>query len=144
MNNPDDSLSDKRLDEALEPLRSVALPEETHEANLAAIHRALESQIQPSWWSRSVAVPVPLAIAATVAFALTAGALLKPWMMPDGIRQEAPKAAQAELASNIATPTFAEDYGADPPWSITQTYIHSLVNLQVFETSTLKENRDDS
>jgi len=140
MNNPDDFLSDEVLEEALAPLRSVAVPEETHEANLAAVHQALAHQIQPTWWRRSVAVPVPLAVAATVAFVFTTGALLKPLVSQGQNHQESPGRTQAELANHVAS-DVGEDY---LPWSKTHSFIHSLANSQVFNTSTVKENRDGS
>jgi hypothetical protein len=144
MNNPDESLSDKTLGEALAPLRSVTVSEEIHESNLAAVHQALACQIQPQWWRRSVTVPLPLAIAATLVFVLTAGALFKPLIVPGRAHEEAPSQSQAELANNDSASKVRKKYEEAPVWSKTQSYIHSLVNSPVLDTSTLKETRDDS
>ena len=76
MNEPHEPLSDELLDDLLAPLRAVTLPDEARTANREAVLRALARRAQPPWWRRTVAVPVPVAIAATVAFVVTAAAWL--------------------------------------------------------------------
>lgn len=147
MNDSDDFLPDELIDEALASLRSVTLPEEIHEANMAAVHRALTRRSEPRWWRRSVAVPVPVAMAASVAFVLTAGALLRPFSMPDEFHQVTPGPRQADLVVDDANSNFDEDDQVDPTWSVTWSYIHSLdsiANSKVHWIPDTKEKRDDS
>lgn len=129
MNDSDDLLPDELLDKALASLRSVTPPAELHEANLAAVRHALMDGIEPVWWRRSVAVPIPVAIAASVAFVLTTTAWLRSGAIPEEIQQVSPRPIQADLAVDDADSNFDVDEEAGPTWSVTWSYIHSLESI---------------
>lgn len=147
MNDSDGLLPDELLDEALASLRSVTPPEELHEANLAAVHQALMHGIEPVWWRRSVEVPVPVAIAASVAFVLTTTALLRSGAMPEEIQQVSPGPKLAVLVVDDADSNFDVYDEAGPNWNVTWSYIHSLesfANSKVNRLPDTEEKQDDS
>ena len=131
MSDSDDPLPDESIDEAIAFLRSVAPPKELHKDSIAAVHRVLAHRIQQRWWRRTVAVPVPAAIVATIVFALTATLSLKPLVVPRTGQQEVPAQAQAKSVANNEESGFDVDNGASPTWSVTRTYIHSLESLGI-------------
>ena len=147
MNDPHEPLSDELLDDLLAPLRAVTLPDEASTANREAVHRALARRAQPPWWRRTVAVPVPVAIAATVALVVTAAALFWPSLAPQRIAREEPRSTQAQFVGISAAPDVGTDFAAGPAWSVTRSYILSLESLakeRVFLPPDTTEKRDDS
>lgn len=143
MNDPHESLSDEALDGLLAPLRAATPSDEVRAANRASVRRALARRMQPPWWRRTVAVPLPIAIAATVIFALTAAALF--W--PRGVERTTLDPTKTELAATSAVPALDSDEGASPTWSVTHSYIRSLdslAKLRVSWTPDATEKRDDS
>jgi hypothetical protein len=91
-----------------------------------------------------VAVPFPLAIAATLALAFTTASMLRPLWEPlktDG------DGARPTPAERIATPSDS-NFGADAPsasWSVSRSYIdtiESLANAHSLVIIDLKEKRD--
>jgi hypothetical protein len=145
MNENDESLPDEQIVDALAPLREVSAPEQVRAANRATIAQALARHTRRPWWQRTVAVPVPVAIAASLAIVSTTVALL----LPSFGRQSSERSASQVTAVPVAATAAVSDsddlsLGA---WSMTRSYIQTIewvpsgrVNLG-FET---KENRDDS
>jgi hypothetical protein len=136
MNEPEDSLPDEVIDELLAPLRDVSCPEEVHRANRRAIESALAQRLGTPWWRRSVAVPLPLAIAASVLLMLTTGALL--WPMANG-----PNVIDTRLTPRTVTAANRER----PAWSLSRSYILSIDSISEMENSfrpDSKEERNDS
>ena len=147
MSDSDDHLHDESIDEAIAFLRSVTPPKELHNDNIAAVHRALAHRFRQRWWGKTVAVPVPAAIAATVVFALTATLSVKPFVVPSTGQKVVPEGPQAETVVHHEDSGFGVDNGAGPTWSITQSYIHSLESLNSSKfnwNSEIEEIRDDS
>lgn len=70
MNHPGDDPPDE-LDELLAPLRAVEPIRAIREANR---HAALKSGPVTPWWQRSIAVPVPVAVALAASLLLAIGA----------------------------------------------------------------------
>jgi hypothetical protein len=147
MNEPDEPLSDDTLQELLKPFRDATVPAAAQIANRLAVQQALSKQARPAWWRRSIAVPIPLAIAATIALVVTIAALLQ----PSSARQTAVNGRPGPMSEPIAAATSKSHSNSDnsprPAWHITQTYIHSLPALigpiRVVEANA-KENRNDS
>jgi hypothetical protein len=147
MNEPCKPLPDELLDDLLAPLRAVTLPDEVHSANREAVHRALARRAQPLWWRRTVAVPVPVAITATVALVVTVAASLWPSLGLQRIEREAPRPTQAQFVGTSEAPDIGTDYAAGPTWSVTRSYILSLESLAKERVSLppdTTEKRDDS
>ena len=147
MNEPDESLSDDTLQELLKPFREATAPATAQIANRLAVQQALSKQARPVWWRRSIAVPIPLAIAATIALVVTIGALLQ----PSSAQQAAVNGRPSPLSEPIIVATSNSHSDSDnsprPAWHVTQTYIHSLTALvgpvRIVEANA-KENRNDS
>jgi hypothetical protein len=119
MNDPADLPPDEKFDEWLAPLRAVECPSDVRRANRQAIDSALSRYTQPPWWRRSVTVPMPMAVAASLALLVTAVAAL--WQAfgksTDVAVGRAPHFAQAASKQEL------------PGWSITQSYILSIETL---------------
>ena len=79
MNDANDPLSDEAIEELLEPLRTAKLSRtDVRSANREAVRRALERPAQFAVVATTVTVPMPLAIAASLALMVTAAASLRP------------------------------------------------------------------
>jgi hypothetical protein len=122
MNDANDPLSDEAIEDLLGPLRTANLPDELRSANLDAVRRALERRACPPWWQRSIAVPVPLAIAASLALLVTAAAALWP-----SLGKETDKDTPVPQRENVV-----DSDTAIPRWSITRSYILSIESLAQF------------
>jgi hypothetical protein len=119
MNDPADLPPDEKFDEWLAPLRAVECPSDVRRANRQAIENALSRHTQPPWWRRSVAVPMPMAVAASLALVVTAVAALWPAFGKslDTQRHALHHSAQATSTEEV------------PRWRITQSYILSIESL---------------
>jgi hypothetical protein len=133
MNDANDPLSDEAIDDLLGPLRTANLPDELRSSNRDAVRRALERRARPPWWQRSIAVPVPLAIAASLALFVTAAAALWPTL-----GQAADKDTPVPRRESVV-----ESDTAIPRWSVTRSYILSIESLAQFQNSFLPEATED-
>jgi len=147
MNEPLDSLSDDVLNDVLTPLRGVTVPDETRLANRAAVRRALESTVQLPWWRRTVAVPVPVAAAAMVALVVTVTAILWPSRTQPSFAHTASEPTQGRFNERGPAASSGEENMSSSKWSVTRSYIQSLVSLgrerDIFEVE-IKEKRNES
>jgi hypothetical protein len=134
MNEFDEPKSDAELNELLEPLRSIGVPDAVRRANLNAVSSALAHRNEPHWWQRSVSVPLPLALAAGIALVATTIAIMF-------------QSANLRTAAGEPAPTVVIDQLPPGKWTITRSYIGTLQSLAMpqapadFDTT---ENRDDS
>lgn len=147
MNDPSESLPDELLEDLLAPLRAVNISDEVRAANRDAVRRALTRRERPPWWRRTVAVPVPVAIAATVMLAVTAAALF--WLVtaPQKADRRATGPMQDRFVETGSASKPGKDYVGGPTWSVTRSYIQSLQSpdkLQVPLHLHPKEPRDES
>jgi hypothetical protein len=147
MNEPDEPLSDDALHELLKPFRDATAPATAQIANRLAVQQALSKHARRAWWRRSVTVPLPLAIAATIALVVTIAALLQPL----SARQTAVNGRPASLSEPTTVATSKSNSDLDSPhrapWRITQSYVHSLpapVGSGRIVEADVKENRNDS
>src|SRR5262245_44838464 len=81
MNDPNENFPDELLEDMLQPLRNAQPSAETRAANRSAVQLALAKQLRPAWWRRSIAVPVPVAIAASILLLLATVALARPSLL---------------------------------------------------------------
>jgi hypothetical protein len=142
MNDSDESPSDELLEDLLTPFRAVSVPNDVHIANREAMHIALARRRQPPWWRRTVAVPIPAAVAAMATIALALAALLWPSRGPQWVGRERIEPVQVRVIE-----TGPSDELARPAWSVTRTYLQSLEPLAKVKTpldSHAKEQRDES
>jgi hypothetical protein len=119
MNDSDEPWSDEAIDDLLGPLRTAKLPDEVRSANREAVRRALARRACPPWWRRSVAVPMPLALAASLALVVTAAASLWP-VFGNSLDMDGPlpqRESVVESGSEI------------PGWRVTRSYILSIESL---------------
>ena len=147
MNESDEPLNDEMLAELLAPLRDVSIPDKVQTSNRLAITRALERHTRPVWWRRSVAVPIPVAIAATVAIVATSVALLVPAVAQKSVGFPVPQANAGQVVAIEADGGFQPAKASPASWRITRSYIQSLSSLgttRVVVDFDTKENRDDS
>ena len=147
MNEPQEPLPDELLIELLTPLRNVAIPEEARAANREVVRLALARRAQPSWWRRTVAVPVPVAIAATVAIVITVAALFRPAWQPVVVDREATSPMRNHVVESDSVARIDSDDVARPGWSVTRQYLQSLESLAGARSSVdtdTKEKRDAS
>ena len=126
MNEPLEPVPDELLDELLAPLRAVMIPDETRITNRAAIRRALERRVLPPWWRRTMAIPIPVAIAATVAFAIATTASLWPMVAQRRAEQVVSKPIQDRSIEPFSTAEFGDDGTSRSTWTISRSYIQSL------------------
>jgi hypothetical protein len=144
MNEPEEILSEDALDDLLAALREVTVPEEVQAANRARISRALARHARPAWWRRTVAVPVPIAIAATLAIVAATVALLFP---PADQRVVKTIAPQGQVAATGVKPSVAAGRSSPANWSVTRSYLQSIKSFaagQLPSDFDIKEKRDDS
>lgn len=147
MNDPDESLHDELLSDLLKPMRETAIPVNVQLTNRQAVNRALARDLHRPWWKRSVAVPVPIAIAATVAFAITTIASLRPLSVGLNLGHDTRQISSNPISENLSQTDTAEHASESPAWHVTQSYIRSVPTLTgsaVFVESYAKENRNDS
>jgi hypothetical protein len=146
MNEFDEPFFDAELHELLEPLRSVSVPEAVRTANRNAIASALANQRHERCWQRSVAVPVPVALAAGIAVVATTVALV--FQAANGqiaTTEKARPSAEQKIAPVAAI--GRDEQPASGSWTFSRSYIETLQSLAMpqapadFDT---KENRDDS
>jgi hypothetical protein len=142
MIDPQEPVSDEQIEEMLAPLRAVKLPDHAHAVNMAAVRRALSLRARSVWWQRTVAVPVPLAIAAIVALAFTTVVMLRPLRNP--LKPDADGARPTQAGGIAISPATNSggDLAADASWSMSRSYIGSLVNAHAFVITDSKEKRD--
>ena len=129
MNDPHESLPDELIDDMLAPLRAVILPDEVRSANREAVQRALARRAQPPWWRRTVAVPVPVAIAATVALIVTAAVTFWPSFGRQTVEREALRPPRTDVVEIDASASDDLDRATGPGWSVTRSYILSIESL---------------
>jgi hypothetical protein len=147
MNNPDDSLSDEMLDKLLAASRLVAVPDETRAANRAAVERALARHVQLPWWRKTIAVPLPAAIAATVALAVTVTVLF--WQshaQPRG-QEVVSQPLEERSALRGSSGGFREEATSRSNWSVTRSYIQTLGafgNAENHIDLKIREKQDES
>jgi hypothetical protein len=145
MNEPHESLSDDMLDNALKPFRDVPIPDQTRVTNRAAVERALASRVQRPWWRKTVAVPLPVAIAATVALAVTGAVAFSQFRAQPRVEQVVSQPIMQQFIEQEPAADFGEKTTSRLGWSVTQSYIQSLISLggrDVFEPE-LKEKRNE-
>jgi hypothetical protein len=130
MNDANDPLSDEAIEDLLGPLRAATPPDEVRSANRDAIRRALERPARTAWWQRTVAVPMPLAIAASLALVVTAAASLWPAVSDSNI----PPRQQSSRVESAAE---------SPGWRITRSYILSIESLAQFQKPLRPETTED-
>lgn len=147
MNESNEFLSDEMLNDLLSPFRDLTVPEETRAANQAAVKLALAASVRPAWWRRSVAVPLPAAIAAAAVLAIAVPASLWPSRGPSAIHQAITPSNPPRLAERAGPSHGGEEKALRSDWSATRSYIQTLGALggggQTFEFQT-KDDRDDS
>jgi hypothetical protein len=147
MNESEGPLNDEMLGELLAPLRDVSIPDNVQTANRYAIARALERNIRPVWWRRSVAVPMPVAIAATVAIVAASVALLVPAVAQKSVGHQVTQTSEARVVAIESDGGLQPAEASPGSWRITRSYIQSLSSLgttRVVVDFDTKENRDDS
>jgi hypothetical protein len=137
MNDSNEPMSDEVIERLLAPLRDVACSKEVQQANRHAIEQARASRASAPWWRRTVAVPVPLAVAASLALVITAAASLWPAIARslDAGTPHLPEANVTDVSTEI------------PRWSITRSYIlsiESLAKVQDAARAYTMEERNDS
>ncbi len=137
MNDTNEPLSDDTIEGLLGPLRTANLTDEVRSANRWAVRRALQRRAYPPWWRRSVAVPMPLAVAALLALVVTAVASLWP-ALGNPIHADAPSPPRESVV---------ESGSESPGWSVTRSYIlsiESLARMQESFRAQITENRNDT
>jgi hypothetical protein len=147
MNDADESLPDELLGELLKPLRETTAPAEAEIANRLAVQTALAKQVRPTWWQRSIAVPIPIAIAATIALIVTVAALLRPLPTQPIATIKSRGRTDISTAVERAKEAQAVNEPVRPAWRITQSYIRTFLSpagAAGFVKPNAKENRNDS
>ena len=148
MNDPNENLPDELLEDLLQPLRNAQPSAETRAANRSAVRQALAKQLRPAWWRRTIAVPIPVAIAASILLLLATIALARPSLLQRDIEERLPQVTAQSLALQSATPetTTARDDAYKPTWTIQRSFIRTLTSSTAngFPNSNVMENRDDS
>ncbi|HEX3601206.1 MAG TPA: hypothetical protein VHU84_13735 [Lacipirellulaceae bacterium] len=147
MNENDECLPEEVITDSLAPLREMSVPEEIGVANRAAIARALARHTRRPWWQRTVAVPVPVALAATLAIFAASIALVAPVLN----RREVERTAVRLTTNQIVEPEKMRDVGSgesvSSTWTVTRSYLQSIESLatpRVPVDFEIKENRNDS
>jgi hypothetical protein len=129
MNEPPEPLSDEILDNLLAAHRDIAIPHKTQQANRAALKRALARRARPPWWRQTVAVPIPVAIAAMVVLAVAVIGIW--WRTP--AQPGAPQTVSATLPDRlIATESSAgsnDDRMSRSSWSVARSYLPTVISV---------------
>jgi hypothetical protein len=146
MNDPHDNLPDDVLEDLLQPLRSVELPVKARLANRDSVRQALAARLHPAWWRRTVAVPVPVAIAASIILVLAAITLIRPSAAGATVEQPAPLAATQQTDHAAPEKNSGIVKSTKSAWSIQRSFIRTLTSStsSEFVASNALENRDDS
>jgi len=145
MNDPDESLPDEMLSDLLKPFREATIPAMAQRANRLSVERALVKQVRPPWWRRSIAVPIPAAIAATIALIVATAALLLPLPNQTDVAQGSLNLVADRKSENSSSAISVLNTPTRPAWHVTQSYIQSLQSVAgAFVESKAKENRNDS
>lgn len=147
MIEPQDSPSDDVLNDLLTPLRGVAVPDKTQRTNRAAVQQALASRVRLPWWRQTVAVPIPVATAATVALAVSVTAILWLSRTLSSVAQVASLPIPDRFNERVASASSGEENTSSSSWSVTRSYIQSLgspaVQGDISEVE-IKEKRNES
>lgn len=125
MNDSHDPNSDDAIDKLLAPLRHVDCPEEVRRANRSAVEVVLSRPSSPPWWRRTVAVPFPLALAASLLLMVTATAAVWP-LFGRSTEMKAPP------QQSVSVTEFNTE---SPGWSVTRSYILSIESLAQMQNS---------
>ena len=146
MNDPREDLPDELLEDFLQPLRSVVPPTETQSANREAVRQALTKNIRPVWWRQTIAVPVPFAIAASIALLLAAVAVVRPTAIGNNGGQPSQLTAAPQANSGTPGTSLVPNESTTPAWTIQRSFIRTLTSSTAteFVASNPWENRDDS
>lgn len=132
MNDPEEILPDELLDEQLAellaPFRDAAVPHEVRARNRAAVAQALARNAPAPWYRRTVAVPLPLAIAASVAIIAASIALLLPAAEPIATHNTDQLPQAQAVATNVKV-EFAEPDSTQPRWTVSRSYLSSIESL---------------
>ncbi len=132
MNDDSEHSDDDAIRSLLSPLRAVQPSDEVCLANRDAVRRELDRRASLPWWRRSVAVPMPVAIAASLALVVAAAVSLRP--------------ALGKAADSNEPPQHTErvDFNSETPgWRITQSYILSIESLAQFQNAFRPETTED-
>jgi len=146
MNDPHENLPDEMLEDLLQPLRSVVPPAETQSANREAVRQALAMNIRPAWWRQTIAVPVPLAIAASIALLFAAATLVRPSAFRSSSEQPLPLTATQQANPATQETNLIPHESNRPAWTVERSFIRTLTSSTATEfiASSPRENRDDS
>jgi hypothetical protein len=145
MNNPDEFLPDELLSDLLKPFRQATIPATAQRANRLTIERALAIQLRRPWWRRSIAVPIPLAIAASIALVVATTALLLPLPNQTDVAHVTHQLVSDRNSENSHSASSDLNNPTRPAWHVTQSYIQSPQLVTVgFVESQAKENLNDS
>jgi hypothetical protein len=146
MNDPHENLPDELLEDLLQPYSNVVPPTETQSANREAVQQALSKQIRPVWWRQTIAVPIPLAIAASIAILAAAIAFVRPSAVPSSSEQLAPFSAAQRANPGMQETILTPNETTTPAWTIQRSFIRTLTSSTAteFVVSSALENRDDS
>jgi hypothetical protein len=146
MNDPHENLPDELLEDLLQPMRSVVPPAETQSANREAVRQALAKHIRPVWWRQTIAVPVPLAIAASIALLLAAATLVRPSTVRSSGEQPSPLTSAQQANPVTQKSDLPPNETTTPAWTVQRSFIRTLTSSAAteFVASSPRENRDDS
>ena len=148
MNDPNENLPDKLLEDLLQPLRNTQPSAETRAANRSAVRQALAAQLRPTWWRRTIAVPIPVAIAASILLLLATIALARPSLLHRDTERPLPQVTAQSTDLQHVTPetTTARADAYKPTWTFQRSFIRTLTSSAAngFPNSNAMENRDDS
>jgi hypothetical protein len=116
-------------------------------ANREAVQQALEHRVQPHWWRRTVAVPLPFAVAAMLMMVFTVAALLWPGERTQTVDRERTRPTQSAALEGDPAERVDRGHQVRPTWSITRSYIQSLeslANVRAYSDSLTQEKWDES
>jgi hypothetical protein len=126
MNESYDFLSDDVLNELLTPYRVVAVPDKAQRTNRAALQRALIGRTQLTWWRQTIAVPVPVAVAAILTVVISLTANLRPARIQSGTAHVASHPTSDQLNQREPVARSENKSVSGSSWSVTRSYIESL------------------
>jgi hypothetical protein len=146
MTDPNEILPDELLEDILQPLRSVEVPADAKSTNRVAVMQSLAARVRPAWWQRTIAVPVPVAIAASILLLLAGISLVRPFTAGRAIEQST-QISSAQPPNDAKQETSVVSNEANTAaWSIRRSFIRTLTSStgSEFVASNALENRDDS
>jgi hypothetical protein len=146
MTDQDDPLSDEHLERLLQPLRNMDVPPEAQAANRAAIAQLLAARIRTRWWKRTIAVPVPLAVAASIILLLATVTLVRHSPIGHTVDQRSSLTATQQPNGSRLDTNVASSEPIARAWSIQRSFIRALTSSATSESvaHNALENRDDS